>query len=161
MLPDFWVEFEKGKGNPCHNPAGSSSGGEFCSLGGSRAARAAASHKPATAEKQRIADRSEQHLAKELRANRTPDNSPFDLLVGKHGIEAKTIIEAKNSKLTCHPESCARKRTAARKLKVRPHTIAIDLRSGKPEYYYSRGVGSFRLGSMRQVGLSELKEIFR
>lgn len=150
---DEWVE----KSNPCHND----SDGQFCSTGGGRSVRAKATYKPATREKQRIADRSEQHLAKELKADRTPNNSPFDLLVGKHGIEVKTLVDQKNSKLTCHPESCARKRTSARKLKVRPHTVAIDLRSGKPEYYHAKGVGSFRLGSMNKVTLSELKEIFQ
>jgi hypothetical protein len=147
------------KANSCHN----ASDGRFCSTGrsASRAQRARETFKPATREKQKIADRSEAHLAEVLRADRTPNNSPFDLIKGKHGIEVKTLIDQKNSKITCHPESCARKRSAARKLKVRPHTIAIDLRGGTAEYYYARGVGSFRLGGMKKVTLSELQEIFK
>lgn len=151
-----------GKRNPCRVPSGPA-GGQYCSMGGggTSAARALATYKPATREKQQIADRSERLLAKELKAERTPDNSPFDLLIGKHAVEVKTLVDQKNSKLTCRPESCARKRAAARKLKVRAHTVAVDMRGGKPEYYYAKGVGSFRLGSMRKVTLPELREVLR
>lgn len=86
-----------------------------------------------------------------------PNNQPFDVVVGRAAIEVKVFVDQKNDKITMHPESLARKVSAARKLKVQAHTVVFDTRSGKPTIYYRKGVGSFRVGSLEKV--ESLKEL--
>jgi hypothetical protein len=92
-------------------------------------------------------------------AEHTAGNAPFDLTVGNHVIEVKRIVNGINDKITMHPESLARKVDFALDNGVEPHTVVKDDRTGK--IYYKEGVGSFRLGSMREVSLLALGELIR
>ncbi|CAK0774019.1 hypothetical protein CCP3SC15_4920001 [Gammaproteobacteria bacterium] len=126
-----------------------------------RQERAKLHHKPATLEKQRIAEAQEPKVAKAVSGTQTDDNDPVDVIKSGHGIEVKSIVEGKNPKITMHPESLARKKKFARKNKAKLHTVVIDMREGKPVVYYRKGVGSFRLTSMEKlVSFAELKGKF-
>lgn len=126
-----------------------------------RADRSKTTYKPATQEKQAIADKSEKYLSRMLGLPRTKNNSAFDLQTPKVGVEVKTMVDQANSKITCHPESCARKRDEASKNGLRMYTVVIDKRGSVPGYYVATGVGSFRLGSMRRVSIGELRRIIK
>jgi broad specificity phosphatase PhoE len=115
-------------------------------------------YSPAKADVQREADRTEKSLAKALGADRTPNNSPFDLKIGRWGLEVKTFTHTKNGKITMNKEARARKIKEARKEKLKVGTIVADKRQGQTKYYFTRGVGSFRLGSLQPMTLAELKE---
>lgn len=138
-------------------------------------------HKPSTALVQKIARDNEFRLRDVLTASgvkkvaQLGDNEPFDVWVGgdvanwyrsgakkyrpKHVIEIKSIIRAKNDKITMHGESLARKKAEIRKIPgVKEHTVVFDERTGK--IYYRRGLGSFRLGSMQEVSEQELQKLF-
>ena len=147
------------KSNPCHSPGT----GRFCSTtGGSartRSERARVTFNPATLEKQRLADRHEAQLARALKLDRTRDNDAFDLLGHKAAVEVKTLIDQRNNKITMHPDSLARKLSYARKEKARPHTVVVDTRGGKTQYFHRAGVGSFRLETMTAVSLPELRRL--
>jgi len=112
-------------------------------------------YKPSTAEKQKIADQSEEQLSRVLKLKRTRNNSPFDLQGDKVGIEVKTLIDNKNDKITMHPESRLRKIQTAKKEKLRTYTVVVDRRASKPSYYWAKGVGSFRLRNMNKVARLE------
>jgi len=154
--------------NPNH-VAGGPGGGEFTSAGGGgeapdkdKQALAKASYKPMTKLKEKIASESEDRVAEAIGGVKTPDNKPFDVLHEKHGIEIKTVIEAKNPKITMHKESLARKVKEARALKIKTHTVVCDRRGGQTTWYYKRGLGSFRLSQMRKLsGLEELKTLLK
>lgn len=124
-----------------------------------RAARATASHVPATREIQAIADRQEQRLAKATGGIRTQNNAPLDVLIGKkHGIEVKTLVVQKNDKITMHPKSLARKVLFVEENKLQVHTVVFDQRPGSHgAIYYAPRLGSLRIGAMEKVTLSELK----
>ena len=139
--------------------SGPGAGGEGGS-GSGRAERAQRTHKPSTAEKQRRGDSEQARLATSIGGESTEDNLAFDVLLGRHAIEVKTVIDNDNDKITVHPKSRERKLTVARKEKLKPHTVAIDVRSGRREYYYRSGVGAFRLGNMERVSLRDLRERF-
>lgn len=128
-----------------------------------RSERAKIYFKPSTKLKQAIADHSEQELSTALRIPRTKDNSPFDLVAKGIGVEVKTLIDNKNSKITMHPASRQRKITAARKEGLRMYTVVCDKRqSGQTAYYFASGVGSFRIASMRPVSsVAELKKLIK
>ena len=126
----------------------------------SRSERARLSYKPSTQAKQAIADKSETELSKKLGMDRTPDNSPFDLIMPGVGVEVKTLIDNKNDKITMHPESRRRKEEAARKEKRKMFTVVIDKRAPKPAYYFAEGVGAFRIRSMQKAkDVNHLKEM--
>ena len=133
-----------------------------------RSARAKASHNGVTKEKIRLSARSEQHVAQMVggRVNELEQhNHPADVTVhheGKlHGIEVKTILPgAKRDKITVHPSSRQRKEKWAKANKATMHMVAIDTRGGKKDYYYRKGVGSYRLGGMTRVkNAAHLKEL--
>lgn len=90
-------------------------------------------------------------------SERTVKGAPFDVTVGNHVIEVKTIVQGVNDKITMHPSSLARKVAFARKNHVESHTIVKDDRTG--QVFYKEGVGSFRLSSMREVSLSSLGQL--
>ena len=146
-------------------PAGEPGGGEFAGDGGSeRAARAKAAYNPATAEKQRLADKEEKKVAETIGGERTPDNSPFDVTKKGHAVEVKTVVDAKADKVTMRKECMERKVAFAKKNKMASHTVIIDTRGSKIAYYYHKGVGSFRFGasgSAEKVSLTRLKELIR
>jgi hypothetical protein len=124
-------------------------GGRFTwGAGGQRAERARESHKPATREKQQIADATERELSHGLGMDRTRDNEAFDLRAGRIGVEVKTLIDNRNDKITMHPESLARKEAVARADRLRTYTVVADKRGNSVSYYAAKGLGSFRLGAM-------------
>ena len=145
-------------------PAGGPGGGEFTAGGAapsSKSELAKASYKPATAENQRKAEANESIIANAIGGTQSGDNDAFDVRAGKFGIEVKTIIGGKNPKITMHPDSLARKKSTARKEKLKSFTVAVDMRGNEPEFYVEKGVGSFRLAGMNKVGsLGKLKEYF-
>lgn len=148
------------KFNPYHEATSGRFGSRGAASSAGRSERASSTYKPSTAAKQQLADKSERHLASALGAQRTPDNSAFDLIKGKAGIEVKTLIDNRNSKITMHPSSRLRKLREARRSKLSSHTVVIDRRGARPEYYYARGVGSFRLQNMQKLtGLNELRTV--
>ena len=122
----------------------------------SRAAKALATHKPATAHKQRLADEAEKRVARMTGGERTGDNLPVDHVIkskaGKvFGVEVKSVSENRNDKLTMHPESLARKVTWGHANHASLHTVVVDLRGKLPRVLYRKGVGSFRLANLTTV----------
>jgi hypothetical protein len=124
-----------------------------------RQARAVASHKPATKEKQDLADKSEQELRAMVGGDRTGDNSPYDvtLKIGDalHVFEVKTFTDNENDKVTVHKGSRLRKEKWAREHDATIHTVMFDRRDefGAPGYsghkiYYKPGIGSFHRTTM-------------
>jgi len=179
-IEEYWqhVEEWESKGyvwpwqkyNPNRDPAtgrfapggGGDDGGGASGREEGRAERARRAHKTSTAEKQRRGEAEQKRMAKAIGGENDGDNKPFDVIVGgKHGIEVKTVMDNNNDKITVHPESRRRKEAAAKKQKLKIHTIAIDIREGKRSYYYREGVGAFRLKNMEKVSLRQLKEKFR
>lgn len=125
-----------------------------------RVERARRSYKPATKQAQAVANRREQDMAKAIGGKRTADNAPFDVIVGQHAIEVKTIVSGENPKITMHPESLDRKNREAKNLKLTPHTVVFHEKTGK--IYYRAGLGSFRLSSMTEyASLAEVKAVLR
>jgi len=127
----------------------------------SRVERARRTHKTSTVEKQRRGEAEQAKLAKAIGGRDEGDNLPFDVRKGKHAIEVKTVMDNNNDKITVHPSSRRRKEEVAKKQGLTVHTVAIDVREGKRSYYHKEGVGAFRLRSMDQVSLKQLKEKFR
>lgn len=121
--------------------------------------RARASYKPSTAAKRRVSEKYESNVADMIGGHNLSDNEPADVVKGKNAIEVKTIVEGKHDKITMHPDSLARKVSYARKNKVKWHTVVIDARGDKPVYYYRKGVGSFRLNTMKPIDPKELKDL--
>jgi len=116
-------------------------------------------HKPSTKEKQQRGEAEQARLAKAVGGHDEGDNLPFDVVKGGHGVEVKTVMDNNNDKITVHPDSRRRKEREARKRKLKIHTVAIDVRGGRRNYYHREGVGSFRLSAMEKVSLAGLKEI--
>jgi hypothetical protein len=121
---------------------------------------------PVTKEVHQTAGSSEDHLVGILEgASRTSNSASFDVITGTaekptNLIEVKTLVGAKNDKLTVHPESLVRKREyAAKHPKAKVHTVAYDKRTGT--MYYHTGVGSFRLSTMTKVTAAELTKLIQ
>jgi SPP1 gp7 family putative phage head morphogenesis protein len=109
-----------------------------------RVNRAKRTYKPATRRVQQIAARNERKLASLVDGEALGDNEPFDVLLGPKSnpsdmIELKPIVRGKNNK-------------------IKMHTVVFDERTGT--IYYRKGVGSFRLSSMRQITQAELEALF-
>ncbi len=139
----------EGGGTPKEKPSGSSD----------RAQRAKDSYKPATREVQQAGLKNQTVLATSVKGMETPDNAPFDMIVGNHFVEIKTIVRGKNDKITMHPESLQRKVDAMKKEKGIAHTVVFDNRVNK--IFYKEGLGSFRLKNMQEISLKELKGVFK
>lgn len=123
-----------------------------------RTTRAQHSYNPATKEKQQRAARYEATVAELIGGKNLDDNEPFDVVKGKHAVEIKTVLPgAKAVKITMHPDSLARKATFLREERMVGHTVVIDARTSTTQYYYARGVGSFRLSAMQRVHETELR----
>lgn len=139
-------------------------------------------YKPSTAAVQRVALENELRLRDLLKdaglgdSLQLGDNEPFDVWIGgnpskfysggykkympNHVIEVKTIVRAKNDKITMHPESLAKKKAELKTFSSKGtvgHTVVFDERTGK--IYYREGLGSFRLSSMQEVTENQLVEI--
>ncbi len=116
-------------------------------------------HKPSTARKQRRGEAEQKRLSGAVDGKDTGDNEAFDVLVGRHAVEVKTVIDNDNDKITVHPDSRRRKEKYASENGLEMHTVAVDVRGGRRMYYHKPGVGAFRLGGMEKVSLDRLKEI--
>lgn len=145
-----------------------------------KAKRALANMNVATKPVHDLAEKVEQTICKVLGAKKSGDNAPFDavLQIGRktYGIEIKTLATQRNDKITQKDAAIQRKMSFAQKNGIRADrifTVAADYRApdGKggfaptkkiPDLYIRAGVGSFRLGSMIQVGrgFKGLKEYF-
>ena len=127
-----------------------------------REVRAKKEYVPATREMQQLGEANENVLAKLIKGKSTGDNDPFDVLIlnkaGErlHQIEVKTLIKSKVDKITMRRASRLRKLEDAEKhLGAQVHTIVFDNRRGAKKIFYSHGVGSFRLGGMRELSKNE------
>ena len=122
--------------------------------------RALASMNKCGKDKQDIAEKSEAKLAKALGVPRTKDNSAFDLRSDEVGVEVKTMVDGKNDKITMSKAALGRKVAEAQAEGLKTFTVVADMRRGKSAIYYvSDKLGSIRLGSMRPVTLSQLREM--
>ena len=109
---------------------------------------------------QDIADRSEIKLSKALGIPRTKNNSAYDLRSEDIGIEVKTITHGNNDKITMGKEALGRKLAEQRAEGLKVFTVVADMRGRtQAKYYVKEGLGSFRVGSMTPVSLSDLKEM--
>jgi hypothetical protein len=152
-----------GSGNYGHEGRPGERGGSAPgSASSERAIRATRSHVPMTKERRAAATSSEKQVAFLVGGEASDDNKPFDVIAGKNGIETKTILPgARSVKITMHPDSLARKLDEAKKSGLQPHTIVIDKRGSTPQYYYKKGVGSYRLNSMTKVAAKDLRGLIR
>jgi hypothetical protein len=117
-------------------------------------------------------------LAKSLGGQSYRDSEPVDVVVHKagkieHGVELKTMTENKNNKITMNKQ--ARGLKAAWMVENEPaafHTVVFDDHKvfnakgegqhddSKRRIFYKRGYGSFRVGSMHEVGsMGELSKL--
>jgi hypothetical protein len=139
---------------------GEGGGGSSASPLSARAIRAKQTHKTSTAAVQRQAESNEPKVAAAIIGGKqTGDNDVFDVLSKGNGVEVKTIVRGKNDKITTHPPSLARKVAYAEENNIQSHTVAFDDRNNK--IYYKKGVGSFRLSSMKEIDLGDLREIIK
>lgn len=152
----------------------SSDAAPLCVLESEKARIAKLHQNPAKKEWQDAGERNEPIVAAIARGRAVGyiTNGPVDVIVNVeskiHGIEVKTLVSNKASKITMNQEALANKATWKRNpmdadgnpsdRKGYLHTIAIDDRdqftpaqySGH-KMYYSPGVGSFNLGAMTPV----------
>jgi len=149
-------------------PAGGAGGGEFASPGATggkqrseKALRALKNFVPTTKADHAKAELQEQRLARGLGLERTGDNQPFDLVGNKVAVELKTLISNTNDKITMRKDALQRKVEAAKSMKAKMYTVVADARAGSTKYFVREGVGSFRLSSMTQTTLNELKLILK
>jgi hypothetical protein len=153
------------EGRPGEVGGSGEGGGTTTGTPETRTSRALATYKPSTQARQAIASASEQDITQAIGGTRTDDNDPFDTTVRDgghfHGVEVKTLIDNTNDKITMHPESRDRKVAWGRSNHAATHTIVKDVRSGQARYYYRRGVGSFRISSMRAVSRDDLAGLVR
>lgn len=166
-------------GNQCASGGGSGSQKAGASGGGGpapkndRVARAIASHKPATKEKQIAGDKAQREVASKIGAKVSGDNEPMDVLTSKAGVEVKTLLDTDKNRVFMRPDSRKRKEAWANETGKKVYTVAIDKRDsfegGKHSKNYSghkiyvkEGVGAFGLSTMTKVkNYSELKKIIR
>lgn len=129
-----------------------------------RAQRAIASYVPMTHDKHALTEIHEKMIAKALGGSVTKDHSPFDVLVGKMGIEVKTVFPGvKNNKITMHKESRERKLAFMKANKIKKaFTVVVDTRDHS--IYIGEGLKSFRfkMGGMHKVtSTKDLKGFMR
>lgn len=136
--------------------------GEFTTGGGgSKADIARASATLCGRAVQDIAEQAEVSMSKALNADRTPDNSAFDLTKGSHAIEIKTFVSNGHSKITMSRDALARKAAYIKANKVTPHTVVVDKRGDPTKYYYAARLGSMRISTMQQMSIGALKAKFK
>lgn len=100
---------------------------------------------------QDIAEKMENHLAKEMGMKKSPDNKPFDLFGTKYAVEVKTMVSNTNDKITMNKAAIARKDAFIKDTGLKPFTVVVDARGIEPKYFIRAAYGSFRIGSMTQV----------
>jgi hypothetical protein len=125
--------------------------------------RAQSAYVSANYAEQKIADEQERIVASALGLPRTPDNQEFDMKTPHLGVELKTMVKQTNDKITMSKTALAKKVDSIQAAGpgFRAFTVVADKRGGSTRYYYREGVGSFRLGTMHQVSLPQLKSIIR
>src|SRR6187551_1959857 len=69
--------------------------------------RAKATYKPSTSEDSKFSSLVGHKVAAVLGGYHTTGNAPFDVIVGRIGIEVKTFTKNTNDKITMHPASLA------------------------------------------------------
>lgn len=125
-------------------------------------------------------EHNEPQFAKSVGGLSYADNEPVDVVAGKNGVitdgvELKTMVSNKASKLTMDKYAQVRKVTWEAEKKATFHTVVIDDRNvfnanGEGEhdesqrtYYYRRGVaGSARVESMHQCkNIAEVKKLMK
>lgn len=154
-----------GPGSGCNPDAGKcgrpdGSGGKYGTDTTERRERAREAYNGVDKEKWAIAHQSELSLAAAIGGERVANNAPFDVVKGKTAFEVKTIVGGKNDKITMHPDSRRRKlREVRRKGYKQVFTVVIDARKTPPRVYMAKGLGSFRLRNMQQMG--SLRELAR
>lgn len=129
-----------------------------------RSARALASFKPAMRQQQREAYASEVAFARSIRGRCTRQQDPIDVILPRlrHAFEVKSLLSNTNDKITVRRSAKLRKEAWAVKHGFTLHTVVIDNRfSRRPALYYKRGVGSYRIGSMKRVTKRELLAILK
>jgi len=120
-------------------------------------------YKKANKKEQRYAEKQEAIFAKAIGAVQTDNGNPVDntKTIGdiEHGIEIKTLVSGKNSKVTMNADAIINKVRWNKDPHRTIHTVALDKRdkfaggenkelfSGHT-IYYKRGVGSFNLSAM-------------
>jgi DNA-binding Lrp family transcriptional regulator len=71
-------------------------------------------------------------------------------------------VNGKNEKITMSKTALGRKIAEQRADGIKAYTVVVDRRTGgltgKATYYVKEGLGSFRLGSMEKISLSDLRE---
>ena len=128
-----------------------------------RVARAKATYKPCTKAVRAQGDEWQRKLAQIVGGKVTADNSPFDVVKGNIGIEAKACVHQIDpaARINMHVSSRQRKEIDAGKFK-RVYCVAIDIRGAKPVYYAKAGIGAFRFSSMtRLTSASALREFLK
>lgn len=168
-----------GKPGPCPKPGGQKppkskgSGAPAKSSLSERAQKAKAAHKLVGKDIQRYCEEhNEPRVAKKLGGKSLRNNEPVDVVVGKHGIELKTMVDNGNNKITMKRSAMERKADWERRNKADFHTVVADHQKvynakgpgqhdySKEAFYYRRGYGSFRVGSMHRVtSIAELKKL--
>ena len=123
-------------------------------------------------------EKNEPEVAKLLGARHIPGNGPVDLEFtganGKpQGIELKTMVDNKASKLRMKADALAKKAKWARDNKGEVHTLVCDDRkvynahgpgqhgdTADRVYYYRRGAGNFRVANMhRTTDINEVRQL--
>lgn len=111
--------------------------------------------KPAGKVEQDTADKGEQLVRGAIKnAIRSANNKPFDVLTrdGKHAIEVKTMVIAKNDRIIMKRDAIERKYKYANDNNMRVHTVVVDMRGGKLNgVYHKEGVGAFSLSTMNKL----------
>lgn len=151
-----------GQGSGC-NPRVAKCGRKKTGIDKEKQARAIATHKPVTKADKKLSAQVGLKVASIAGGHHTVGNAPFDVFVGKIGIEVKTFTKNTNDKVTMHKESLKRKMKDARKLKLqKTFTVVFDAREGRSDLYIKQGLGSFRLGKMIKLkGFQDLKKYLR
>jgi hypothetical protein len=128
-----------------------------------RVRRAIENQNVARAGEQRLADDQERKLSAAVGLPRTANNSAFDLRSDDCGVECKTFISGKNSKVTMSKAALGRKLAEAEAEGLRTYTVVADMRGGRSaaRYYVREGLGSFRLASMQPATLAEIRKMVR
>jgi hypothetical protein len=175
-------------------PAGSPEGGEFTSGegggGGTATAtapahargakplndiqrRAKASYVESTKERQHIADTMEDRVAAAVGTVKTADNSPFDVVVGRHGIEVKTIIDTPSDEIRMRKEPLARKREFASEHNLTAVTVIVDYRphyargenpvTAQPKVYFAEKLGNLVITNRTPLknGFHDIKALLK
>ena len=97
---------------------------------------------------QDIAEKMENHLAKELGMKKSSNNKPFDLFGTKYAVEVKTLVSNTNDKITMNKAAVGRKDAFIKQSGLKPFTVVVDARGKTPQYFVRAKYGSFRIGAM-------------